>query len=118
MGMSLEQARTYSKEHGFEFYFDWEAPRTDEGYYKVEGSVAYCVSRALAFSNYSDNIWMETPTPDLSVAQEFAKAIHRVKPHVMLSYNLSPSFNWDAQKMTEEELEIFIPHMASMGYCW
>ena len=36
----------------------------------------------------------------------------------MLSYNLSPSFNWDAQKMTEEDLENFIPNLASMGYCW
>lgn len=36
----------------------------------------------------------------------------------MLSYNLSPSFNWDAQKMTDEDLENFIPNLASMGYCW
>lgn len=36
----------------------------------------------------------------------------------MLSYNLSPSFNWDAQKMSDEDLENFIPNLASMGYCW
>jgi isocitrate lyase len=36
----------------------------------------------------------------------------------MLGYNLSPSFNWDAQKMNDEELENFIPNLASMGYCW
>lgn len=52
------------------------------------------------------------------MAQEFANLIHAEKPHVMLSYNLSPSFNWDAWKMTEEDLENFIPNLASMGHCW
>src|SRR4051812_34021782 len=116
--MSLGQAQAFAKENGFEFYFDWETPRTDEGYYRVEGSIDYCVQRALAFSDYSDNIWMETPTPELQVAQEFANKIHNIKPHVMLSYNLSPSFNWDAQKFNDEDLENFIPNMASWGYCW
>ena len=63
-------------------------------------------------------LWMETPTPDLQVAQEFATGIFEEKPNVLLSYNLSPSFNWDAQKMTEEDLENFIPNLAQMGYCW
>mmetsp|Transcript_44912 Transcript_44912/g.43487 ORF Transcript_44912/g.43487 Transcript_44912/m.43487 type:complete len:92 (+) Transcript_44912:1175-1450(+) len=63
-------------------------------------------------------LWMETPTPDLLVAKEFANGIHTFKPHVMLSYNLSPSFNWDAHKMSEEDLENFIPNLSEMGYCW
>jgi isocitrate lyase len=61
---------------------------------------------------------METPTPELQVAKEFADGVHAYKPHAMLGYNLSPSFNWDAQKMNEEDLENFIPNLASMGYCW
>jgi isocitrate lyase len=36
----------------------------------------------------------------------------------MLSYNLSPSFNWDAHGMSEEDLENFVPNLASMGFCW
>lgn len=36
----------------------------------------------------------------------------------MLSYNLSPSFNWDAYKMSDDDLENFIPNLASMGYVW
>ena len=85
-----------SKKHKFEFFFNWEECRTEEGYYRIEGSIAYCVQRGLLFANYADILWMETPTPDLSHAKEFADSIHAVKPHVMLSYNLSPSFNWDA----------------------
>ena len=85
-----------AKKHKFEFYFDWDSCRTDEGYYRIEGSIMYGIKRGLEFADYADVLWMETPTPDLAVAKEFADGIHAIKPHVMLSYNLSPSFNWDA----------------------
>lgn len=116
--MSLVEAMKLAKSLGFGFHFDWESCRTEEGYYKVEGSVDFCVQRGIILSDYADVLWMETPTPDLQAAQEFHVGVHSKKPNVMLSYNLSPSFNWDAQKMTEEDLENFIPNLASMGYCW
>ncbi len=116
--MSLAEAQDFARKNGFDFYFDWESCRTEEGYYQIEGSVPYCIKRGLLFAEYADMLWMETPTPDLSVAKEFADGIHRLKPHVLLSYNLSPSFNWDAQKMSEDEIENFIPNLASMGYAW
>lgn len=31
--MSLPEAKEYARSLGFDFYFDWEAPRTAEGYY-------------------------------------------------------------------------------------
>lgn len=65
LNMSLTEAKNMAKELGFEFYFDWDTPRTEEGYYKVEGSVQYCSKRALLFSDQADMIWMETPTPNL-----------------------------------------------------
>jgi len=116
--MSLADAQDMARKNGFDFYFDWETCRTDEGYYRIDGSVAYSIKRGLAFADYADMLWMETPTPELSVAKEFADGIHALKPHVFLSYNLSPSFNWDAQKMTEDDIENFIPNLAQMGYCW
>ncbi len=39
---------------------------------------------------------METSTPDLAVARQFAEAIKDVYPDQMLAYNCSPSFNWRA----------------------
>ena len=63
--MSLDSALKFAKDHKFEFYFDWDRCRTEEGYYRVEGSVKYCVMRGLLFSDYADMLWMETPTPDL-----------------------------------------------------
>lgn len=66
--ISLSEAQKLAKSHGFEFYFNWEDCRAEEGYYRVEGSVLYCVKRGLIFSDYADMLWMETPTPDLQVA--------------------------------------------------
>ena len=96
-----------ANKNNFGFYFDWEKCRTDEGYYRINGCIDYCVQRSLAFADYSDMIWMETPTPDLNVAKEYSDGVHAAKPHVMLSYNCSPSFNWDAFIKTDEELENF-----------
>jgi isocitrate lyase len=41
--MSLSEAIQMSKKHRFEFYFDWESCRTEEGYYRIEGSVAFSI---------------------------------------------------------------------------
>lgn len=70
--MSLNEALDFAKKNKFDFYFNWEDCRTEEGYYRIAGSIAYCVKRGLLFSEYADLLWMETPTPDLAVAQEFA----------------------------------------------
>ena len=116
--ISLLEAHQLAKELGFSFYFDWDICRTEEGYFRVEGSVLYCVKRGIAFSYSCDLLWMETPSPDLSVAHEFAKGIHVKRPKTMLGYNLSPSFNWEATEMGHGELKHFIRDLGQMGYCW
>ena len=116
--MSLKEAQEFAKELGFEFYFDWESARSEEGYYKLKGDLEYCVKRGLKFAEAADLLWMETPKPNLELAKGFAAGIHAEKPHQMLSYNLSPSFNWDSSGMTEKEIASFIPDLAKNGYCW
>merc|ERR1712166_1524011 len=78
----------------------------------------HCIERALAFAPYSDAIWMETGKPILSQAVQFATAVRTMFPHQMLSYNLSPSFNWDASGMTDAQMETFIWDLAKLGCCW
>src|SRR5258708_8064906 len=58
---------------------------------------------------------METSTPDLSVAAEFADAIHSVYPDQMLAYNCSPSFNWRAN-LDDSTIAKFQKELAVMGY--
>jgi len=116
--MSLNDARDLAKTMDFEFYFDWEKARTEEGYYRVKGSVDFCVARCGEFAKYCDMVWMETPKPDLKVAKQFADGMAKVAPGKFLSYNLSPSFNWDTAGMTDQEIGDFAVELGKLGYVW
>merc|ERR1712151_532337 len=116
---SLAQMKAAAAKLGAgDVFFDWEAARAVEGYYRIKGSTEFCIQRAIAFAPYADCIWMETGKPILSQAVQFAKAVRAVVPHQMLAYNLSPSFNWDASGMTDAEMESFIWDLAKLGFCW
>jgi isocitrate lyase len=58
---------------------------------------------------------METSTPDLDVAREFAEAIKSEYPDQLLAYNCSPSFNWRAH-LDEATIAKFGKELAAMGY--
>merc|ERR1712190_367829 len=102
--MSLDEMKKAAAALGAgEVFFDWNAARSVEGYYRIKGSTEFCIQRAIAFGPYADCVWMETGKPILSQAQKFAKEVRAAVPHQMLAYNLSPSFNWD---------------LAKLGFCW
>jgi isocitrate lyase len=116
--MSLAQMRKEAAGLVGDVFFNWEAARSVEGYYRIKGSTDYCIQRAIAFAPYADCIWMETGKPILSQAQKFSKEVRAAVPHQMLSYNLSPSFNWDAAGMTDAQMESFSWDLAKLGFCW
>jgi isocitrate lyase len=89
--------------------------RTAEGFYRVQAGLAPCVARGLAYAPYSDLLWMETSTPDLVEAREFAEAIKARYPDQLLAYNCSPSFNWRAH-LDDATIAKFQKELAAMGY--
>src|SRR6201997_4075334 len=89
--------------------------RTAEGFYRVSNGMAPCVARGLAYAPYSDLLWMETSTPDLAEAREFAEAIKAEYPDQMLAYNCSPSFNW-RKHLDDGTIEKFQRELGEMGY--
>src|SRR6516165_8927885 len=89
--------------------------RTAEGFYRVSNGMAPCVARGLAYAPYSDLLWMETSTPDLAEAREFAEAIKAEFPDQMLAYNCSPSFNW-RKHLDDGTIEKFQRELGEMGY--
>ena len=100
-------------------YFDWEAPRAREGYYRLDKGVDLCVARAKAYAPHADLIWMETAKPILGQAQEFATAVHKKYPGKLLAYNLSPSFNWDGGVFNNDtEIEAFTGELGRSGFVW
>ncbi|KAI1372041.1 isocitrate lyase [Hypoxylon crocopeplum] len=117
-GKSHAEARVIARGvTGVDIYFDWDAPRTREGYYRLKGGCDCAINRAIAYAPYCDAIWMESKLPDFKQAQEFATGVHAVWPEQKLAYNLSPSFNWKAA-MARDEQETYIRRLASLGYCW
>src|SRR5690349_20063214 len=89
--------------------------RTAEGFFLVASGLAASIARGLAYAPYSDLLWMETSTPDLAEAREFAEAIKAEYPDRMLAYNCSPSFNWRAH-LDEATIARFQKELAAMGY--
>ncbi|MFE0376510.1 isocitrate lyase [Streptomyces inhibens] len=89
--------------------------RTAEGFYRVENGMAPVIARGLAYAPYADLLWVETGTPDLAQAREFAEAIHARYPDQMLAYNCSPSFNWKAA-LDDDQIAKFQRELGAMGY--
>ena len=89
--------------------------RTPEGFYHVKNGMEPCIARGLAYAPYADLVWMETKTPDLDEARQFADAIHEKFPDKMLAYNCSPSFNW-RKKLDDKTIAKFQDELGQMGY--
>jgi isocitrate lyase len=89
--------------------------RTPEGFYNVTGGLDMAIDRGLQYAPYADLLWCETSEPDLKEAARFAESIHDVYPYKLLSYNLSPSFNWK-KKLDDVTIAKFQRELGAMGY--
>lgn len=97
-------------------YFNWDVPRTREGFYHFRAGMAAATKRALAFGPYADLLWVETGDPNVEVAAALGRAVRAAHPGKGLVYNLSPSFNWMAHGFTPETLKSFIWDIAKEGF--
>ncbi|PBP19645.1 isocitrate lyase [Diplocarpon rosae] len=117
-GKSNTEARAIAKGiTGVDIPWNWDSPRTREGYYRLQGGCECAINRAVAYAPYCDAIWMESKLPDYAQAEQFAKGVHAVYPEQKLAYNLSPSFNWKSA-MPRAEQETYIKRLSKLGYCW
>ncbi len=91
--------------------------RTAEGFYRTEPGIDVVISRALAYAPYADLLWVETSTPDLTLAREVAEAVHAQHPDKMLAYNCSPSFNWK-KHLDDDQIAAFQRELGAMGYAF
>lgn len=97
-------------------YFNWDIPRTREGYYHYRAGMEAATKRAVAFGPYADLLWVETGDPNVEVATKLAREVRASHPGKGLVYNLSPSFNWMAHGFTDKTLKSFIWDLAREGF--
>ncbi|GAA5822009.1 hypothetical protein JCM11251_004823 [Rhodosporidiobolus azoricus] len=117
--VSHNKARQLAKKLlNVEPYWNWDAPRTREGFYRYQGGTQCAINRAVAFAPYCDLLWMETKSPILAQAKEFAAGVHAVHPDKWLAYNLSPSFNWSAAGLDESQMKDYIWELGKLGFVW
>jgi len=116
--LSHSDAVKLAMELGVDPHWDWEKPRTKEGYYRIRGGLDFGIQRGISFAPYADLVWMETKDPSVGDARKFARGVRSVYPWVRFAYNLSPSFNWDAAKMNESQIESFQDELGTEGFVW
>ncbi|KAJ3257429.1 Isocitrate lyase [Boothiomyces macroporosus] len=116
--LSNADARALAKSLGVNPFWCWDAARVREGFYRYQGGTKACIARGAAYASYADLIWMETKSPIYSQAKEFAEGVKAVAPEIMLAYNLSPSFNWDASGMSDAQMSSFIADLGKLGFTW
>lgn len=118
--MNLSQMARFAGELGITPapYFNMELCRVVEGFYRVRGGVKFCAQRAKAYGKYADAIWMETAKPGVADANAFSDDVLGEMPDLMLAYNQSPSFNWDASGLSDEQMRTYITDLAKKGYVW
>lgn len=114
--VSHSEARAKAESLGIDIFWDWDLPRSPEGFYQITGGRDMAIQRGLAVAPFADLIWRETAKPDLEDDRVWAEAIHAVFPHKMLAYNLSPSWNWDAWGFTDDQIRTFAGELGKMGY--
>ncbi|KAI0690738.1 isocitrate lyase [Cytidiella melzeri] len=116
-GVSNTEARDIAADIlGERIRWDWDSPKTREGYYHYTGGIEAAIKRSLAFAPYSDMTWLETKLPDLNQARYFARKIREKHPDRMFVYNLSPSFNWLSAGFTTEGLKNFVWELGKEGF--
>ncbi|KAI6781868.1 Methylisocitrate lyase-like protein [Emericellopsis cladophorae] len=115
--MGITRRRSLASHYaGSPVYFNWDVPRTREGFYHYKAGMEAATKRALAFGPYADLLWVETGDPNVEVAANLGRAVRDLYPGKGLVYNLSPSFNWMAHGFTPETLKSFIWDIAEEGF--
>ncbi|CAK5284270.1 unnamed protein product [Mycena citricolor] len=99
-------------------YWNWDSPRTREGYYRYQGGTECAIMRSIEYAPYADLLWMETKKPILEQARQFATGVHAAHPGHWLAYNLSPSFNWDAAGLGDKDMESYVWQLGALGFVW
>ncbi|WWC89984.1 isocitrate lyase [Kwoniella dendrophila CBS 6074] len=90
------------------FYWNYESPRTSEGWYAYKGGIEAALTRSSVVADIVDVIWNCAHTFDVIKAETFARGIQNVHPGKWLAYSA-------AEQNDQDQLK---EQLASLGYVW
>lgn len=123
---TIKQLQDKAKaDFGISFYWDYDKPRTYEGYYQVKPGVKMAIVMAREYKKYAEIAWMEQKGPHFGHAYEFAAGVNQKgdAKRVFLALNLSPSFNWSnpsnwSEYLTKGEIDAINAAYAREDFDW
>ncbi|KAF8917007.1 isocitrate lyase [Mucidula mucida] len=111
---TVAQASRIAKELGIDFFWDCEASRSREGWYRYRGNIDSAIMRSVACDKYADVLWTRTPATVVADLEKYATEIKKqCGPTKWLGYNLAMDV-----KGTDEEIKTFTAKLGKMGYVW
>ena len=90
--------------------------RTAEGFYRVRSGLEPVLARAKAYAPYADLIWVETGTPDLGLAREFATELHQRVPRQDAGLQLLAVVQLAQPALDDAEIATFQDELGELGY--
>jgi hypothetical protein len=102
-----ETSRIAQEEFGLKQlpYWNWDTPRTREGFYRYQGGTQCAINRAVEFAPYADLLWMETK----SVSGLYSSRLCRGSFFILRC--VSPS-----TRKPKNSLKVFTPSDLVTGY--
>ncbi|KAJ6630340.1 isocitrate lyase [Mycena sp. CBHHK59/15] len=113
-GQTVAQAARTAREMGINVFWDCEASRSREGWYRYRGGIDAAIMRSVACNRYADMLWTRTPATVVADLEKFSLEVKKqCGEDKWLGYNLAPDI-----KGSDEEIAGFTTKLAHLGYVW
>ncbi|KAJ6606036.1 isocitrate lyase [Mycena vulgaris] len=113
-GQTVAQAARTAREMGIVVFWDCEASRSREGWYRYRGNIDAAIMRSVACARYADVLWTRTPATVVADLEKFAVEVKKAcGADKWLGYNLAADV-----KGSDEEIKAFTTKLAGLGYVW
>ncbi|KXN69020.1 Phosphoenolpyruvate/pyruvate domain-containing protein, partial [Conidiobolus coronatus NRRL 28638] len=117
---SLDHAKDLASQLGLEkVFWDWNLPRSQEGYYMYANTLEAAISRARHFAPYSDVVTLQSDAPDIGLADAFAVSLKKDHKNLLLGYSYPPLQSIDLTlNQYHVELASIVQQIADVGFAW
>ncbi|WVQ98772.1 isocitrate lyase [Kwoniella sp. CBS 9459] len=114
--VNVAEALAVAQKLAPDFYFDYESPRTAEGWYAYNGGIEAAIARSNNAGFISSVVWACTHSYRAESARKFASGVRAVHPGKWMAYNIA--FDVGANRLSGVQLESLPQSLATMGYVW